>query len=125
MAEIKFGKHTLEIIVQSVDFPGILENAFDTATITIGDVIFVGEITNISAKKIKDKDTDEIEVWATVKLEVDAVGAMSECMISHPGKNYEITDNVNLAYTGFATKSDNSDIIEKIDKKLNKSDFQF
>lgn len=100
MSETLFGKHSLEIIVRPEDHPGLLSQAYDTATISIGQIIFVGEITNVQSKKIKDKESGETENWVTVRLNVTIISSVMECSIEHPGVKQEIMDKIVFNYSG-------------------------
>ena len=117
MPEIKFSKHSLELIVRTEDYPGILENAFEIATVTISNVVFVGEISSVSAKKIKDKDSGEIEVWANVRLSVSTIGTSCETALYHPSKNYEIEDDVTISYGTHVPETGNLSSIGKTSEK--------
>ena len=105
MSETLFGRQTLEILVRAVEHPSILLNAYDMATISIGSIIYVGEITNVQSKKIKDNDTDDIENWVIVRLAVESMTSVGDCTITFPGKNEEIMDKVIFNYQG---EDDNS-----------------
>ena len=118
MSEILFGKQILEIIVRAEEHPNILINAYDTATISINQIIFVGEIVNVQSKKITDKESGEVENWVSVRLKVDCMAAMGECNVDFPGAGNEIQDKVIFNYIDKdITSTDDEDV--KKDEKFN------